>query len=70
MIGVLEGAGDDILLDDAGGSGVYDLDSKIVGKHGADSIDEPYSGHGGKENQPEPKEDIDLFVDDIERKNT
>ena len=52
MVGVVEGARDDVLFDHTGGSGVDDLDAEIVREQGADSVDQPSSGHGGKEHKP------------------
>ena len=34
------------------------------------AVEEEHAGDGGEEDEPEPEEDVDLLVDDVQRKDT
>ena len=42
------------------------VDSEISGEDGEESVEEPRSGDGAQEDEPEVEEDVDLLVDDVD----
>ena len=43
--------------------------SEIEAEDGEESVEETNSGDGGQEDEPEVEDDVDLLIDDVERKH-
>merc|ERR1719461_952440 len=55
---------------DQPGPGLHDAESQPGDHKQGQSVHREETGDEGKEDEPEPEEDVDLLVDDVEREDT
>ena len=70
MMRVGEGEADQVLVNPLVRSEVDVADSEIKAEDGEESVEETHGRDGGQEDEPEVEDDVDLFIDDVERQHT
>lgn len=69
VVGVGESKANQILVNSLVSSEMNVVDSEIEAEDGEESVEETNGGHRGQKYEPEIQHDVNLLIDDIQRKN-
>ena len=69
MVGASETVGHNVLVNIVEAVGHHDVDPDVGDQDDQDAVDEGGGGDQSKGDKPEPQEDIDLLIDNVEGKH-